>query len=200
MAIAAGEYATDSYGFERLLDAGDGLGVHPHPWRWDPGRGTWIEDLADASYVRECLEGSVAAFRDATRRTPLLRFGDGFLDDGLVAVADALGIRYDPDPRPDAELSLSHDEYIRGVRRLHDIGFPVERTAEEAWPHFRGWRVNYEQVALAIGDRIVATPGPWAGKRVALGDEVIPTKRPVDRTPDEPEGTKYTKPGSYEER
>lgn len=118
----------------------------------------------------------------------------------LRTIADALGIRYDPDPRPDAELSLGYDEYIRGVQRLHDIGFPVERTAEAAWPHFRGWRVNYEQVALAIGDRIVATPGPWAGKRVALGDEVIPTKRPVDRTPDEPEGTEYTKPGSYEER
>jgi hypothetical protein len=116
----------------------------------------------------------------------------------LRTIADALGIRYDPDPRPDAPITLSHDEYMRGVQRLRDIEFPLERTPEDAWPHFRGWRVNYEQVALAIGDRVVATPGPWAGRRVALGDAVIPTKRPVDRTPDEPEGTKYTKPGSYE--
>jgi hypothetical protein len=118
---------------------------------------------------------------------------------GLRTIADALGIRYDEDPRPDAPISLTHDDYLRGVKRLGDIEFPMERNPEEAWPHFRGWRVNYEQVALDIGDRIVATPGPWAGKRVALGDEMIPTKRPVDRTPDEPEGTKYTKPGSYED-
>ena len=66
-------------------------------------------------------------------------------------------------------------------------------------PHFRGWRVNYESAALALAERIVATPGPWMGGtgRSAM---TIPTKRPVDRTPDEPEGTKYTQPGSYEDR
>ena len=117
---------------------------------------------------------------------------------GLRTIADALGIDYDADPRPDAAVSLTYEEYMRGAGRLADIGFPLERSLEEAWPHFRGWRVNYEQVALAIGDRIVATPGPWAGARVSLGDEVIPTKRPVDRTPDEPEGTDYTRPGTYE--
>lgn len=117
----------------------------------------------------------------------------------LRTIGDALSVRYDDDPRPDAPISLDHEEYMHGVRRLHEIEFPIERTAEEAWPHFKGWRVNYEHVALEIGDRIVATPGPWAGRRVALGDEVIPTKRPVDRTPDEPEGTRFTQPGSYDE-
>jgi hypothetical protein len=122
----------------------------------------------------------------------------GFMS--LRTIADALGIRYDDDPHPDAEITLTYDEYMRGVKRLGEIGFPLERSPEEAWPHFRGWRVNYEHVALEIGDRIVATPGPWAGRRVALGDETIPTKRPVDRTPDEPEGTRYTRPGTYEEQ
>jgi hypothetical protein len=116
----------------------------------------------------------------------------------LRTIADALGLRYDADPRPDDPITLGYGEYLRGVQRLRDIEFPLERSPEDAWPHFKGWRVNYEQVALAIGDRIVATPGPWAGTRVALGSATIPTKRPVDRTPDEPEGTKYTKPGSYE--
>jgi hypothetical protein len=117
---------------------------------------------------------------------------------GLRTIAEALSIPFDPDPRPDAPIALTYDEYLRGVKRLTEIGFPMERTPEEAWPHFKGWRVNYEQPALSIGDRIVATPGPWAGTRVALGDAVIPTKRPVDRTPDEPEGTAYTQPGTYE--
>jgi hypothetical protein len=82
---------------------------------------------------------------------------------------------------------------------LVDIGFPMERNLEEAWPHFQGWRVNYEDVAMRLADRVVATPGPWMDVDW-MGDLQIPTKRPVDRTPDEPDGTEYTKPGSYEER
>jgi hypothetical protein len=115
----------------------------------------------------------------------------------LRTLADTFNIPYDPDPLPDGPLALSYEEYLRGVKRLQDIDFPMERTAEEAWPDFRGWRVNYEPTALALAELIVAVPGPWMGGRVV--GMTIPTKRPVDRTPDEPEGTKFTQPGSYEE-
>jgi len=118
---------------------------------------------------------------------------------GLRTIADVISIDYDADPRPDAPIQLTYEEYVRGVKRLGEIGFPMERTAEEAWPDFRGWRVNYEHIALEIAERINAIPGPWAGERKALGIRTIPTKRPVDRTPDEPEGTDYTRPGTYEE-
>ncbi len=114
----------------------------------------------------------------------------------LRTIADTFYIRYDPDPRPDDPLVVTYDDYLRGVKHLEEIGFPLERTAEEAWSDFRGWRVNYEPTALALAERIVATPGPWMGGRV--GGITIPTKRPVDRTPDEPEGTEYTRPGTYE--
>jgi hypothetical protein len=116
----------------------------------------------------------------------------------LRTLAEAIGVPFDPDPRPDGEIELTYEEYLRGVERLVDIGFPAERTPTEAWPHFRGWRVNYEQVAMSLADRIVAAPGPWM-KLPSTGSVVIPTKRPVDRTPDEPEGTRFTKPGSYED-
>jgi hypothetical protein len=115
----------------------------------------------------------------------------------LRTLADTFYIPYDPDPHPDDPLVITYDDYLRGVKRLRDIGFPMERTAEEAWPDFRGWRVNYEAPALALAERIVATPGPWMGGRVA--GMTIPTKRPVDRTPEQPQGTEYTKPGTYEE-
>ena len=114
----------------------------------------------------------------------------------LRILADTFSIRYDPDPRPDAELVITYEDYLRGVKRLQEIDFPLERTAEEAWPDFRGWRVNYEATALGLAELIIATPGPWMGGRVA--GLTIPTKRPVDRTPDEPEGTAYTRPGTYE--
>ncbi len=115
---------------------------------------------------------------------------------GLRTLADTLYIPYDSDPHPDAPIVISYEEYLRGVKHLEDIGFPMERRPEEAWPDFRGWRVNYESIVLALAERIVATPSQWMGGRVE--GMTIPTERPVDRTPDEPEGTKYTKPGSYE--
>ena len=116
----------------------------------------------------------------------------------LRTIADAISVPYDSDPRPDAPINLTYEEYLRGVRRLEQIGFPVERSPEEAWPDFRGWRVNYEQVALDLADRIVAIPGPWAGERRSVIVGTIPTKRPIDRTPREPEGTDFTRPGTYE--
>jgi hypothetical protein len=114
----------------------------------------------------------------------------------LRTLADTFYIPYDPDPRPDAPLVISYEDFLHGVTHLQEIGFPVERTAEEAWADFRGWRVNYESTALALAELVVATPGPWMGGRVE--GLTIPTKRPVDRTPDEPEGTEYTRPWTHE--
>lgn len=101
----------------------------------------------------------------------------------LREVADALAIPYDPDPFPDQGIMLTHDEYLGGIRRLEESGFPMERTPEEAWPHFKGWRVNYEPVAYAIADKVLAAPGPWSGLRSQLPGYMIPPKRPADRRP-----------------
>ncbi len=117
----------------------------------------------------------------------------------LRTIADVVSVPYDADPRPDGPIDLTYEEYMRGVKRLEEIGFPMERAPGDAWHDFRGWRVNYEQVALDLADRITAIPGPWAGERKYLGVGTIPTKRPVDRTPDQPEGTDFTRPGTYED-
>ena len=44
------------------------------------GRETWVSDLADAPYVRECLDVALDSFRSRFGHPPeLLRYGDGFL-------------------------------------------------------------------------------------------------------------------------
>jgi hypothetical protein len=117
----------------------------------------------------------------------------------LRNIATAIGVPYDADPKPDAGLRLTHEEYLRGTKRLIDIGFPIERSPEEAWADFQGWRVNYEEIAIKLSERVLAVPGPWSLTETAFGGMKIPMKRPVDRTPDEPEGTKFTREGTYEE-
>ena len=100
----------------------------------------------------------------------------------LQQVADSLGIPYDADPDPDSDIQLSYAEFEMGIQRLLDVGFEVERDAEAAWPHFRGWRVNYESIAYALAYRIDAVPTYWSGPR-SWTDNVIAPKRPPARRP-----------------
>lgn len=103
----------------------------------------------------------------------------------LRDIAGFLRIPYDPDPLPDEPIDLTEEEFAAGVGRLKDGAFPMERTFEEAWPHFRGWRVNYEAVAYTLCDVVSAAPGPWSGPRSELpGMEIVP-QRPANRTPED---------------
>ena len=98
----------------------------------------------------------------------------------LRQIGVAVGVDVDPDPDPDQPLALSYDEYVDGVERLVAVGFPVERSAEEAWPHFRGWRVNYESIAYALASATDAVPALWSGPR-RWDDEPMPPWRPPAR-------------------
>jgi hypothetical protein len=100
----------------------------------------------------------------------------------LRSIADTVGLDVDHDPDPDHPLQLSYDEYLEGVARIASTTFAMDRTPEQAWPDFRGWRVNYEAVAYALADRLDAVPGPWTGPR-RTGDRQIAPVRPVNRTP-----------------
>lgn len=104
----------------------------------------------------------------------------GFL--ALRSIAETVGLEVDHDPDPDSPLALTYEEYLEGIARITSTSFRVERTPEEAWPDFRGWRVNYEAVAYALVDRLDAVPGPWTGTRTN-GDAAIAPVRPTNRTP-----------------
>jgi hypothetical protein len=99
-------------------------------------------------------------------------------------IAEFLRIPYDPDPLPDEPIELTFEEFASGAKRLKDSGFPLERSFEDAWPHFRGWRVNYEGVAYRLADVVSAAPGPWSGPRTHMpGMQIVP-QRPANRTPE----------------
>jgi hypothetical protein len=113
----------------------------------------------------------------------------GFL--GLRALAGVYRIEMPADPRPDAPIALTYEEFEEGLDRLQAVGFPMERSREEAWRHFRGWRVNYETAAYLLADKLVAVPAPWSGERRSLrlrSDQLLEPVRPRHRSPDDPEG------------
>jgi hypothetical protein len=102
----------------------------------------------------------------------------------LRRIAQALHWEFDADPAPGGELQLSYEEFVYAVNLVRETGFPTERTSEEAWPHFRGWRVNYEALAYRLADHVVAPRAPWSGERRHLPLELMAPKRPPHRSPD----------------
>jgi hypothetical protein len=148
----------------------------PHPLR------SWIVGLTavlDSAALLQAINPSSAPAQSR------LAIRMGFTS--LRYIADVLRIPYDPDPFPDDPIELTYEEFLGGIHRLEEAGVEMERTPEEAWEHFRGWRVNYESIAYAIADRVTAPPGPWSGPRNHLPGMAFVPERPIDRRPDSPE-------------
>jgi hypothetical protein len=143
----------------------------PHPTN------SWIVSLVavlDAAALQLSLQPSSAP----TSARMCVRMGFTALRD----IAAVQLIPFDPDPLPESPISLTYDEFLAGVQRLGKAGIDMERTPEEAWPHFRGWRINYESIAYMLADRISAPPAPWAGPRPGGRAPILP-RRPIDRRP-----------------
>ena len=144
----------------------------PRPYR------SWIIALLtvmDAAAMQISLNPSTPSVRAARLA---LRAGFSALRD-VAKVAD---IRFDPDPMPDDPITLTYGEFAEAVRWVVDAGYLPERTPEEAWPHFRGWRVNYEHIAYEIARKVDAVPALWSGTR-DWPHATMPPIRPTDRRP-----------------
>ena len=80
-------------------------------------------------------------------------------------IARAMGFDIPEEADPQAGIGLTYAEFLEGVARMREVGFTVERTPEEAWPEFVGWRVNYERAAYAVAAAVYAVPAKWSGPR-----------------------------------
>ena len=104
---------------------------------------------------------------------------------GFVAVnqiARTMRLPVNEDPDPNGAISIDYEEFASAVDMLRNIGYPIERTTEQAWPQFRGWRVNYDRVALALAKALDAPPAMWSGDR-RWPSKPIPPLRPASRLP-----------------
>lgn len=108
-----------------------------------------------------------------------LRMGFTALD----RIGSTLGWDLDPDPMPESPIDLTFEDFEQAVQMLEEVGFPLERSAADAWPDFHGWRVNYESVAYQLCDRLVAPPAPWSGLRRQLTTNIAEPRRPPHRRP-----------------
>jgi hypothetical protein len=100
---------------------------------------------------------------------------------GFVAldqIARAMRLPVPDEPDPDGSVAVSFDEFTAATAMLREIGYPVEKTDEQAWPHFRGWRANYDAAALLLARQLDAPPALWTGPR-RWPSTPIPPRRPA---------------------
>jgi hypothetical protein len=83
----------------------------------------------------------------------------------LRRIADFYGIAHDRDPRPDGPISIERSEYEAAYDELASAGVPVRPDREQCWRDFRGWRVNYDTVLLALAGLVAAPYAPWSSDR-----------------------------------
>jgi hypothetical protein len=93
-------------------------------------------------------------------------------------IATAMGIAVEEEVGPEEGTTLTFEEFLDAVERLRRVEFPIERKPEEAWPHFVGWRVNYERAAYAIADAVFAPPALWSGPRRVPVTPIAPLRPP----------------------
>ena len=83
----------------------------------------------------------------------------------LRRIADFYGIDYDPDPQPHDPISIDQSEFEDAYAELAAAGVPLRADRDQCWRDFRGWRVNYDTVLLALAGLVAAPYAPWSSDR-----------------------------------
>lgn len=74
----------------------------------------------------------------------------------LRDIASYFGIEVDDDPAPDDPISVDRATWDAAYDEFVAAGVPVV-DREEAWTHWSGWRVNYDEALVALA-RLTASP------------------------------------------
>ena len=96
-------------------------------------------------------------------------------------IARAMGYDAPDEADPEGGITLTYEEFQEAVERLRQVGFPITRDPADAWPHFVGWRVNYEQSAYRIAAAVDAVPALWSGPRRIPTPPIAPFRPPLGR-------------------
>jgi hypothetical protein len=83
----------------------------------------------------------------------------------LRRICDVFRIPYDPEPLPGDPIGVDRGEFDEACARLAAGGVPLRPDLDRAWKDFRGWRVNYDQVLIALAGLTMAPYAPWSSDR-----------------------------------
>ena len=87
----------------------------------------------------------------------------------LRHIAEFFDIAYDANPKPNDPIWVEKDEFFDALRALEAQGVALKRDWDQAWTDFSGWRVNYDEVLVALAYLTRAPEGVWTTDRLAGG-------------------------------
>ena len=146
----------------------------------DP-RTSWLLGLLavlDAAALHLALNPGTAP----AEARPLMRVG--YIT--MRKLARNLGMPVNDDPHPDDPIVLTRAEFDSALDRMRRAGWVFERDPDDAWPHFHGWRVNYEAAAYALARFLDLPPAVWSGTRPQHRAPPQLPVRPPHREPGQP--------------
>jgi hypothetical protein len=120
---------------------------------WITGAGAALDTMA--------LAMSAVDVPDRPETSVTLR--SGFL--ALRAIARFYNVPFDPDPAPNAPISIYREEFELLCGELERAGVPMRPDREQAWRDFAGWRVNYDEPLLGLCSLCAAPATPWSSDR-----------------------------------
>jgi hypothetical protein len=85
----------------------------------------------------------------------------------LRNIADFFNISYNRNPRADDRISITRAEFDTAFDQLASQDLPVKFNRDQAWRDYVGWRVNYDQVLLALAELTMAPQAPWFSDRAS---------------------------------
>jgi hypothetical protein len=90
----------------------------------------------------------------------------GFL--ALRQIADFFNLPYEANPTADMPISISRYEFDEVCDALAAQSVPLKPDRDQAWRDFAGWRINYDDVLLALAAITWAPYAPWISDRSVL--------------------------------
>jgi hypothetical protein len=85
----------------------------------------------------------------------------------LRHIADFFNVPYNPNPHAGDPISITREEFNQAYDQLAAQDLPVKFNRDQAWRDYAGWRVNYDQVLLALAELTMAPEAPWSSDRRA---------------------------------
>jgi hypothetical protein len=178
--------------FKQLMDHGDEIGLHIHPYRWIVDLNQWVQDYGNQSWVDTCVESSTAAFQLAFRhRCRSNRMGDHWQNTHTVNLLERLGIQYDLSLEPGFAAAFKHapNEYYTGC-------FPDSRDAPVTayypdWNHFLSTSRSERSIRIIpiTTGQIIATGNPLKKTLLRLlnlnGHRTVTTNLNMRQKPDQ---------------
>jgi hypothetical protein len=83
----------------------------------------------------------------------------------LRRIADFFKVPYNSNPHAGDPISITRAEFDQAFDQLAEQDLPMKFNRDQAWRDYAGWRVNYDQVLLALAELTMAPEAPWSSDR-----------------------------------